>query len=132
MLMVCKNECPPAITFFLFSPLGFLIAYAAHGCLATVLLAKSDSDFMFCLQSYQGLILDRSLVYHILILIIALDTRLLAQVYRPSQIELSSPGIQKSSRGLIRRLIPGLIFFSVPPSPAVDLALEKKQGISAK
>ena len=30
---------------------------------ATVLPAKSDSDVMFCLQSYQGLIIDRSLVY---------------------------------------------------------------------
>ena len=30
---------------------------------STVLPAKSDSDFMFCLQSYQGLIIDRSLVY---------------------------------------------------------------------
>ena len=29
----------------------------------TVLPAKSDSDFMFCLQHYQGLIIDRSLVY---------------------------------------------------------------------
>ena len=29
----------------------------------TVLPAKSDSDFMFCIQSYQGLIIDRSLVY---------------------------------------------------------------------
>ena len=29
----------------------------------TVLLAKSDSDVMFRLQSYQGLIIDRSLVY---------------------------------------------------------------------
>ena len=29
----------------------------------TVLPAKSDSDFMFCLQSYQGLIINRSLVY---------------------------------------------------------------------
>ena len=28
-----------------------------------VLPAKSDSDFMFCLQSYQGLIIDRTLVY---------------------------------------------------------------------
>ena len=28
-----------------------------------VLPAKSDSDVMFCLQSYQGLIIDRSLVY---------------------------------------------------------------------
>ena len=29
----------------------------------TLLPAKSDSDFMFCLQSYQGLIIDRSRVY---------------------------------------------------------------------
>ena len=29
----------------------------------TVLLAKSDSDVMFCLQSYLGLIIDRSLLY---------------------------------------------------------------------
>ena len=29
----------------------------------TVLPAKSDSDFMFCLQSYHGLIIDRLLVY---------------------------------------------------------------------
>ena len=28
-----------------------------------VLPAKSDSDFIFCLQSYQGLIIDKSLVY---------------------------------------------------------------------
>ena len=28
----------------------------------TVLPAKSDNDFMFCLQSYQGIIIDRSLV----------------------------------------------------------------------
>ena len=31
--------------------------------IVTVLPAKSDSDVMFCLQSYQGLIIDRSLVY---------------------------------------------------------------------
>ena len=30
---------------------------------ATLLSAKSDSDFMFCLQSYQGLRIDKSLVY---------------------------------------------------------------------
>ena len=30
--------------------------------LFTVLPAKSNSDFMFCLQSYQGLIINRSLV----------------------------------------------------------------------
>ena len=29
----------------------------------TVLPAKSDSDVMFCLQSYEGLMIDRSLVY---------------------------------------------------------------------
>ena len=29
----------------------------------TVLPAKSDSDFMFCLHSCQGLIIDRSFVY---------------------------------------------------------------------
>ena len=31
--------------------------------MGTVLPAKSDSDVMLCLQSYQGLIIDRSLVY---------------------------------------------------------------------
>ena len=31
--------------------------------ITTVLSAKSDSDVMFCLQSYQGLTIDRSLVY---------------------------------------------------------------------
>ena len=30
---------------------------------STVLPAKSDSDIMFCLQSYQGLKIDRSFVY---------------------------------------------------------------------
>ena len=29
----------------------------------TVLPAKSDSDLRFCLQNYQGTIIDRSLVY---------------------------------------------------------------------
>ena len=33
------------------------------GLLFTVLPAKSDSDIMFCLQSYQGQTIDRSLVY---------------------------------------------------------------------
>ena len=31
---------------------------------ATVVPAKSDSDIMFCLQSYQGLVIDRLLVYN--------------------------------------------------------------------
>ena len=43
--------------------------------------------------------------------IIALDTRFLAQPNLPSQIELSSPLIQKSCNGLIRGLIRGPIFF---------------------
>ena len=30
---------------------------------ATVLPAKSEGEVMFCLQSYQGLRIDRSLVY---------------------------------------------------------------------
>ena len=30
---------------------------------STVLPAKSDTDVVFCLQSYQGLIIDLSLVY---------------------------------------------------------------------
>ena len=33
------------------------------GVSTTVLPAKSGSDIMFCLQSYQGLIIDRSLLY---------------------------------------------------------------------
>ena len=47
---------------------------------------------------------------------IALDTRLLAQPYSPSQIELSSPAIQNSCRGLIRGLMQGPIF-SCPVLP---------------
>ena len=31
--------------------------------MGTVLPSKSDSDFMLCLQSYQGLIIDISFVY---------------------------------------------------------------------
>ena len=38
--------------------LGICISIAC-----TFVPAQSDSDFMFCLQSYQGLIIDRSLVY---------------------------------------------------------------------
>ena len=37
-----------------------LIGCLKHG---TVLPDKSDSDDVFCLQTYQGLIIDRSLVY---------------------------------------------------------------------
>ena len=34
-----------------------------HKSRATLLPAKSDSEVMFCSQSYQGLKIDRSLVY---------------------------------------------------------------------
>ena len=37
--------------------------YDKTGQEATDLPAKSGIDIMFCLQSYQGLIIDRSLVY---------------------------------------------------------------------
>ena len=42
--------------------------YAQTFCLigpliSTVLPVKSDSDILFCLQSYQGLVIERSLVY---------------------------------------------------------------------
>ena len=35
----------------------------ANNALHVVETAKSDSDVMFCLQTYQGLRIDRSLVY---------------------------------------------------------------------
>ena len=41
---------------------GITIALSLYN-IGTVLSAKNDSDFMFCLQKYQGLIIDRSLVY---------------------------------------------------------------------
>ena len=37
--------------------------YAESSERNTVLPAKSDSNVMFCLQSYSGFIIDRSLVY---------------------------------------------------------------------
>ena len=36
---------------------------SAENIQGTVLPAKSDSDVVLCLQSYQGLIIDGSLVY---------------------------------------------------------------------
>ena len=41
----------------------FFEAVFASMIKSTVLPAKSDSDIMFCLQSYQECINDRSLVY---------------------------------------------------------------------
>ena len=43
--------------------LGKLLGLIDAKVVATVLPAKSDSDVMFCLQCYQGVIIDRSLVY---------------------------------------------------------------------
>ena len=40
-----------------------LFSAAVLDALSTVLTAKSDNDVMCCLQSYQGLRIDRSLVY---------------------------------------------------------------------
>ena len=40
-----------------------LIARYGDLLTATVLPAKGDNDVMFCLQSYQGLRIDRSFVY---------------------------------------------------------------------
>ena len=43
--------------------IGSLKVKLAEIALDTVLPAKSDSDVMFCLQSYQGRIIDRPIVY---------------------------------------------------------------------
>ena len=40
-----------------------MFCYCIDEEITTVLPAKSDSDDMLCLQSYQGLMIDRSLVY---------------------------------------------------------------------
>ena len=44
------------------APLVADIEYLTYYCTTSVLPAKSDSNVMFCLQSYQGLKIDRSLV----------------------------------------------------------------------
>ena len=41
----------------------YLTRQHALSPLTTVAPTKSDSDAMFCLQSYQGLAIDKSLVY---------------------------------------------------------------------
>ena len=43
--------------------IGSLKVKLAEIALDTVLPAKSDSDVMFCLQSYQGRIINRSIVF---------------------------------------------------------------------
>ena len=40
-----------------------MLFYSIIMLLRTVVPAKSDSDVIFCLQKYQGLRIDRSLVY---------------------------------------------------------------------
>ena len=44
-----------------YKPFRLSVSFLRVTC--TVLPAKSDSDVMFCLPSYQGLTIDRSLVY---------------------------------------------------------------------
>ena len=63
---------------------------------------------------------------------IAHDTRLLAEPYQPIQVELSSPAIQNSCRGLIRRLIRWLIFSCTALPRSWYRPVEQKQGTSAK
>ena len=51
--------------YFAHDSVKFVVLLRPGSCATTytsVLPAKSDSDVMFCLQSYQGLIIDRSLV----------------------------------------------------------------------
>ena len=43
--------------------LGQIMRFRYLSYICTVLPAKSESDDMFCLQSYQGLRIDRSHVY---------------------------------------------------------------------
>ena len=61
------RRVPISLHVFLFSQLNMLYILTGNISLrcfpATVLPAKSDSDVMFCLQSYQGLRTDISLVY---------------------------------------------------------------------
>ena len=54
--MECDNNACAIARFLLLKPFDGKLK-------TTVLPAKSDSDFMSCLQSYQGLIINRSLVY---------------------------------------------------------------------
>ena len=56
-----KNGPAPGVTYF--AKPGLYRETLTESTRPTVLPAKSDSDVMFCLQSYQGLIIDRSLVY---------------------------------------------------------------------
>ena len=110
-------------------------------CNRSITLAQEECGRYFFLNNYkqnmmsQSLLAGRTVIFIYLSYTytsIALDTRLLAHTYQPSQIELSSPGIQKSCRGLIRGLIPGLIFFCPALPSSWSRPGEKKQGISAK
>ena len=76
-----------------------------------LLLSENLISFTVCVSFFVGYIHVEEQILSYTYTSIALDTRLLAQAYQPCQIELSSPGIQKSCRGLIPGLIPGLIFF---------------------
>ena len=64
--LVRRNSEIDSVTF---QPLAAFLRHVeqtgkkTHSRAHTVLQVKSDSDFMFCLQCYKGLIIDISLVY---------------------------------------------------------------------
>ena len=60
---VCVCVCVRACVRVLMTENHFTLALLWSRAPSTVMPAKSDSNFMICLQSYQGLIIDRSLVY---------------------------------------------------------------------
>ena len=51
------------VNLYLLLDTGSGIRHLSHDPVFTVLPAKSDSDVMFCLQSYHGLIMDIALLY---------------------------------------------------------------------
>ena len=63
-----SNACNSGLTLFKISPFYFYVLVlefvAVTVTRTTVLPARSDGDVMFCLQSYKGLLIDRSLVYY--------------------------------------------------------------------
>ena len=62
---ICAS-CPRWVSCVCYQYDGFVsfnLPQSTKNWKSTVLPPKSDSDAMFCLQSYHGLIIDRSLVY---------------------------------------------------------------------
>ena len=64
--MMLVLACQPRVTCFVYKVIRDLESID-HLCInpirSTVVPTKSDSDAMFCLQSYKGLRIDISLVY---------------------------------------------------------------------